>query len=70
MNIINIYPYGTPIKTKYGGIEALIVACKIANKSIIYQISYFYAGENKTCWVEDCEFTVNDSTKQKIGFKQ
>lgn len=70
MTEIKIFPHGTPIKTKYSNIEGVIVACKIANKDVSYQVSYFHNGINEMCWLYDIEFSVTSlfSTKN-IGFK-
>lgn len=49
--------------------DGLITAISIRFERVSYEVSYFNAGEYKQVWLDECEFTILNGDKQKIGFK-
>lgn len=67
---VKILAPGTPIKTKYGNIEASITAARMTNEGKSYEVSYFWDGEYKRAWLHEFEFTVMQEERQGIGFNK
>lgn len=67
---LKVIPCGTIVKTKYGNIEGMITCISIKFDKVLYEVSYFLNGDQKTVWMNEPEFEpsiVQD--KSTIGFK-
>jgi len=70
-NILEIFATGTRVKTKIGEISGIITAATIRENRIQYEVSYFYDGQYKNVWLDECEFTtVGKSFGVTIGYKK
>lgn len=49
--------------------EAIITAVSIRFERVVYEVSYFNTGEYKQIWLDECEFSLLNGEKQRIGFK-
>lgn len=66
---MDIWKYGTKIKTKSCNIEGYITGITIRELGTAYEISYFHEGKQQQAWVTECEFdVVDESVKKSIGF--
>lgn len=68
MKDVKIVSMGQRVKTKIGGIEAIITGASIRGYQM-YEISYFASGEHKSTWIYDFEFEICPD-KQPAGFKK
>lgn len=64
---IQIVPFGTKVKTVIGDIEMIVIGVCIRHQWMEYHMSYFVAGEHKTCWIGRNEFIIAPD-KKKAGF--
>jgi len=62
-----VYKLGQRVRTRIGGIEALITGVCMRSDSS-YELSYFVGGQHHNIWLYDFEFEAI-SEKQKAGFK-
>lgn len=60
---------GTTVITKIGKIEAIITAESRRFDKVVYELSYFYNGEYKSCWCNENEFYEKGNEETGIGFK-
>ncbi len=63
-----VYKPGTKAITNIGEIAGIITAVSVRFDSVNYEFSYFNAGDYKSCYLNESEFTVIEDTKIKIGF--
>lgn len=69
--IQNIIPIGRKVKTKIGGLEAMIVGINVRGEkmdSIEYHISWFSSGESKYEWVWSFEVEEVKENRTEAGF--
>lgn len=64
---MKVLSQGQMVKTKIGGIEAMIVGVSLRGEHYYYQISYFASGDHKETWIYPFELDVLP-TKTKAGF--
>ncbi len=65
---LQIVKYGTKVILA-DSIKAFITGvCIREGESISYEVSYFYNGQNTTCWIKRFEFEIDTTEKQKAGF--
>lgn len=64
---MKIYPGGTEVITKLGGIKGTITAATIRFDFVSYELTFFSNGDYKTVWVYEAEFTTA-AEKETIGF--
>lgn len=67
--MIKLYPCGTKAISVLGNKEGLLTGKIIRDNHIQYGFSYFDAGEFKTAWMKEAEFTTDIKKTQKIGYK-
>ncbi len=66
---MEIIPCGTKARPKSENLEAIVTAVSIRFCRITYELSYFYNGDYKTVWLDECEFDVEKEQRLRIGFK-
>lgn len=67
--MIKVYKTGIKARTNTGNVDAIITGISIRSARVTYELSYFHNGEYKSAWLEESEFTVDNTNKQKIGYK-
>lgn len=67
MTLINC---GTEVEIKNTSIKGFISGITIRFSNVVYEVSYFYNGEQKSCWMYDIEFKeTGPNSKKEVGFK-
>ena len=66
---MNIHKCGSEIRTKFGNHNGIITAVCIRFQSIQYEVTYYFQGDYKVVWMNECEFFVDKENKSGIGFK-
>jgi hypothetical protein len=61
---------GIYVIVKLANIKGMITCCSIRFDKVIYEITYYIGGENKTVWVNENEFEIESPEMTKIGFKK
>ena len=67
---MEILKCGVNVIIKLANIKGMITCCSIRFDKATYEITYFINGEQKTIWVNQNEFEIEDSETLKIGFKK
>lgn len=67
---MEIYKCGTLVTVKLANIKGMITCCSIRFDKVNYEITYFEGLLQRTIWVYETEFELNESETQKIGFKK
>ena len=67
--MIEVIPCGTIVTTIIGGIRGMISAVCIRFEAIQYEVHYFAGEEEKSVWMTEKQFEVEDSGAKKIGFR-
>jgi hypothetical protein len=67
-NVVRAYPCGTEVTPHHTHSKAIIVGVLIRESFVTYEIAYFNAGDRKTAWVSEIEFSTA-GIKSRIGFK-
>lgn len=67
--MIKAYVCGTKVKTKIGEFDGIITCFQIRWDKVTYEITYCVAGEIKTIWLLEQEFTLDKKKAEQIGFK-
>lgn len=67
--MIEVIPCGTIVATTIGGIRGMITAVCIRFEAIQYEFHYFAGEEEKSIWITEKQFEVEDSEAKKIGFR-
>ncbi len=67
---MEVFKCGVYVIIKLANIKGLITCCSIRFDKVSYEITYFIGGEQKTIWVNQNEFEIEDSETLKIGFKK
>lgn len=65
MQIVNC---GTKVKMILKDVDAIITGVSIRFGNISYELSYFYGGEYKVIWANECEFTTTEKETTRVGF--
>lgn len=66
---MKIFKVGTYVITNIGSIDGIITGATIRTNRIQYEISYFFNGEYRNVWLDECEFITKGKKEIKIGFK-
>jgi hypothetical protein len=69
-NTIEIIKCGTFVILKLANLKGMITCCAIRFQNIVYEVTYYCGADQKTIWVNQNEFDVDEPDTQKIGFKK
>jgi hypothetical protein len=64
-----VYPCGTMISTKLGGITGMVVGISVRFDKVQYEIQYIKDGEGKDIWMNEAQFNTTDKVEKiKLGY--
>jgi len=66
---MDIIPCGTKARPNGQDLKCTVTAISIRFCRITYELSYFFGGDYKTIWLDECEFETDYDSKVPIGFK-
>lgn len=61
---------GIEVTPRLSNIKGIITAVSIRFNMVTYELTYFIEGKREIIWVDENELVIENSDKQKIGFKK
>lgn len=65
---IYVYPCGTNVTTKIGGIQGMITCASVRFETVSYEITYLIDDKFETVWMREGEF-ITEGKKVALGYK-
>jgi hypothetical protein len=67
---MEVFKCGLFVIIKLANIKGLITCCSIRFDKVSYEVTYYVGGEQRTIWINENEFDIENPEALKIGYKK